>query len=110
MAMTEDTTPPGWDVALAALAEDEYRRKQGPLKLNDFRRLATEYRIRFDDIMVTLFQLVRHGRWRYLDGSGAPLELADDTLDRLYVNRRLQEVDLQDYDGSWEPLTRAAAG
>lgn len=108
--MTDETTPPKWDVALAALAEDEYRRKQASLKLNDFRRLATEYRIRFDDIMVTLFELVRHGHWRYLDREGAPVELPDDTLDRLYVNRRLQEVDLQDYDGSWEPLTRAASG
>lgn len=108
--MSDQNTAPKWDVALAALAEDEHGKKQAPLKLNDFRRLATEYRIRFDDIMVTLFELVRHGRWRYLDRDGNPVDLPADTLDRLYVNRRLQEVDLQDFDGGWEPLTRAAAG
>ncbi|HSH28292.1 MAG TPA: hypothetical protein VK971_00170 [Thiohalobacter sp.] len=107
--MSDQNTAPKWDVALAALAADAYGTKQAPLKLNDFRRLATEHRIRFDDLMMTLFELLRHGRWRYLDRNGNPVDLPADTLDRLYVNRRLQEVDLQDFDGGWEPLTRAAA-
>lgn len=101
--MTQKIETPKWDVALAALVRDDYDRKETPLKINDFRRLATEHRIRFDDIMVTMFELVIHGEWRYLDASGAEAELTPDTLEKLYVNRRLQEVDLQDYDGGWEP-------
>ncbi|HFD80203.1 MAG TPA: hypothetical protein ENK05_07430 [Gammaproteobacteria bacterium] len=95
---------PKWDVALASLALDEQRRKTTPLTLEDFGRLASEYRIRLDDIMETMFLLVIHGQWEYLDASGKAQALDRQTLDRLYVKGRLAADDLAAFDGGWRPL------
>ncbi|VAW83101.1 hypothetical protein MNBD_GAMMA13-1716, partial [hydrothermal vent metagenome] len=65
-----DTARPKWDVALAALATDQYRKKTAPLSLDDFYTLADEHAIRLDDIMETLFLLVIHGEWIYADSHG----------------------------------------
>ncbi len=95
---------PDWDIAIANLANDTFSSKGASLKLIDFKKLATDYNIRLDDIMITMFQLVIHGEWRYSDKDGAPQTITQETLDNLYVNRRLTELDLQDFSGSWEPL------
>jgi hypothetical protein len=101
--MPSDDNAPKWDVALASLAGDEYRRKSTPLTLDDFHRLAREHAIRLDDIMETLFLLAINGEWKYLDASGAEQTLTQETLDSLYVKRRLSETDLRSFDGGWMP-------
>jgi len=99
MELLEDV--PVWDVALAALARDEYKNRGAPLRLEDFRRLAEHYGIRFDDIMATLFELVIHGEWRYQAPDGQAI--TRDALDRLYVNGRLHAKDLAGFSGEWRP-------
>lgn len=94
---------PAWDVALAALAAEEYRRKDAPLTLDDFQQLARQHAIRLDDIMETLFLLTINGEWTYSDRDGRPVEMTRETLDNLYVKRRLSEQDLQAFDGGWRP-------
>lgn len=93
-----------WDVALEALAREECRRLGRALRLEDFRRLAQVHAIRLDDIMVTMFELVIQGEWIYRDADGHAQTFDRDTLDGLYVNRRLQEQDLQAFTGSWQAL------
>jgi hypothetical protein len=102
MANNEENMPK-WDVALAALAADEFRRKGGPLTQDDFRALARQHAIRLDDIMETLFLLAINGEWTYLDSAGRAQPLDQETLDGLYVKRRLSEKDLAAFDGSWRP-------
>lgn len=107
MTATEQTNEnidiPEWDVALAGLAEETFSTKGSGLKLIDFKKLAADYNIRLDDIMITMFQLVIHGEWTYENKDGKPQDITQDTLDNLYVNRRLTELDLQDFTGSWQP-------
>jgi len=98
---------PRWDVALAALARQEYAKLGRPLRLVDFHRLASEYAIRFDDIMDTLFKLVIQGEWRYRDRQGMSHAITQATLDNLYVERRLRAEDLQVFDGEWSPSLSA---
>jgi hypothetical protein len=94
---------PKWDVALASLARDSYDHKGGPLSLEDFRSLARHHAMRFDDIMETMFLLVIHGEWAYRDRLGQLQQLDQQTLDNLYVKRRLSEQDVAAFDGGWEP-------
>jgi len=95
---------PKWDIALAALAREEHDKLGKPLHLQDFQRLAGEYAIRLDDIMVTMFQLVIHGEWEYRDAAGGLAPLTQETLDGLFVNRRLREEDLRGFAGAWTPV------
>ncbi|HFQ91729.1 MAG TPA: hypothetical protein ENK29_02480 [Chromatiales bacterium] len=94
---------PKWDVALEALARETCQHLERPLNQLDVRRLARQYAIRFDDIMITLFELVIHGKWVYLDETGKPREITREVLDGLYVNGRLEERDLVDFAGGWRP-------
>ena len=103
MHKSSDETPQ-WDVALAALAREECAKCDRPLRIEDFRRLATQHAIRFDDIMETMFKLVIHGAWQYRDVQGVSRVITQQTLDGLYVNRRLRAQDMQGYDGAWAPL------
>jgi len=102
MASNQDM--PKWDVALAALARDAFQKKAAPLVLDDFRHLASEHAIRFDDIMESMFQLAINGEWKYTDISGSERVLDQATLDGLYVKRRLSEEDLSAFDGNWQPV------
>jgi len=101
--MPSEESMPKWDVALAALASNDYKQKAAPLTLDDFHQLASEHAIRLDDIMETLFLLAIHGEWRYTDASGNEQQLDQATLDNLYVKRRLSETDLATFDGDWQP-------
>ncbi len=101
--MPSNQNMPKWDVALAALADDEFRKKAGPLTLDDFRNLAKEHAIRLDDIMETMFLLAINKAWVYADRDGKEQALEQDTLDALYVKRRLSEQELATFDGSWQP-------
>jgi hypothetical protein len=101
--MPSNQDMPKWDVAIAALASDQYRKKAGPLTLDDFRSLARKHAMRLDDIMETMFLLAINGEWEYADAAGKKQPLDQDTLDGLYVKRRLTEEDLNLFDGSWQP-------
>ncbi|MFQ5487468.1 MAG: hypothetical protein ACE5ET_03355 [Gammaproteobacteria bacterium] len=94
---------PKWDVALEALVKEEFQRLGRPLDNADFRRLANQYAIRFDDIMATLFELAIAQCWEYLEMGGGCREITRDLVERLYVNGRLDERDLRDFSGGWRP-------
>ena len=79
--MAADDNKPKWDVALASLANDVYRRKGERLSLDDFHDLAREHSIRLDDIMETIFLLSIHGQWTYFDSAGKEQPLDQATLD-----------------------------
>jgi hypothetical protein len=104
MASNQDM--PKWDVAIASMAQDQFRKKKYPLTLDDFRSLAREHAMRLDDIMETMFLLAIHGEWEYSDASGEIQPLAQETLDGLYVKRRLSEEDLSSFDGNWKPASQ----
>lgn len=95
---------PQWDVALEALTREECQHLGRPINQLDVRRLARQYAIRFDDIMITLFELVIHGKWVYLDEAGCAQEITREVLDDLYVNGRLEERDLVAFSGGWRPV------
>ena len=94
---------PKWDVAIASMANEHYHKKTSPLTLDDFRSLAIEHAMRLDDIMETMFLLAIHGEWIYTDSKGQPQSLDQQTLDGLYVKRRLSDADLAAFDGNWRP-------
>lgn len=101
MSLNEDM--PKWDVALAALAGDEFRKKASPLTLNDFRSLAKEHAIRLDDIMETMFLLAVNKEWVYTDRTGKKQAFDQDTLEALNNKRRLSEKNLGTFVGVWQP-------
>lgn len=102
--MPSNENEPKWDVALASFANDEYRKKSAPLTLDDFRVLARENAMRLDDIMETIFLLTIHKQWKYLDRTGKEQHIDQETLDNLYVKRRLSDQDLSVFDGGWQPV------
>ena len=102
--MSSNEDKPKWDVALAALARDAFQTNAAPLVLDDFRHLASEHAIRFDDIMESMFQLAINGKWKYTDSSGNEQTIDQATLDSLYVKRSLSEEDLSAFDGGWQPV------
>jgi len=96
---TPDVDVPAWDVALANLAREEFGKKGAPLTMDDFTRLAKEYTIRLDDIMVTMFEMVIAGEWKY-EGEQT---IERKTLNDLYVGGRLHAKDLEPFTGGWSP-------
>ena len=99
----DQTNPTKWDVALEALAKEEAKLLSRDLQIDDFVKLAREHAIRFDDIMVTMFELVLQGHWAYLDESSNIKKISRDEINNLYVNGRLNDKDVQEYDGYWRP-------
>ena len=98
-----DEEVPKWDIALAALATEEASILGQGLMVKDFHRLAEEHVIRFDDIMVTMFELVIQGEWKYQDADGVETPITRDDVDKLYVGGRLAEADVMQYFGLWSP-------
>ncbi len=99
-----DEEIPKWDIALAALAREDFEKGGRNLTLADFRRQASEHAIRFDDIMVTVFELCIQGEWQYQDAEGRDRAITRDEVNNLYIGGRLAEKDVADYTGSWYPL------
>lgn len=97
------TVVPTWDVALAALALEESEKLGRGLRLEDFKRLSKQYAIRFDDMMVTVFELVVQGEWRYEDPENVKVIVSRDEVEKLYVGGRLAEADVNQYIGLWLP-------
>ena len=98
-----DEEVPKWDIALAALASEEAEKMGQGLMVKDFHRLAEEHVIRFDDIMVTMFELVIQGEWKYQDTDGSERVFTRDEVDNLYVGGRIAETDVMQYLGLWSP-------
>jgi len=92
---------PKWDVALEALVKEEQHKLGRPLTLEDFRRLAQHYTIRLDDIMVTLFELCIHGRWRY---EGADHRITRELLEEVTAAGRIKDEDLKGFKGGWRAV------
>jgi len=101
---TSDIEVPKWDIALANLARDVYARDDVALTLADFRNLAGQYAIRFDDIMATMLEMVVEGEWEYLNTAGNLQPISREDVDALYVNGRLNETDLREFAGAWRPV------
>ena len=99
-----DEEIPKWDIALAALAKEEAGKLGHGLRIADFQRLAAEHAIRFDDIMVTMFELVIQGEWRYEYPDNVTRAISHDEVEKLYVGGRLAEADVNEYVGLWSPL------
>ncbi|MEK7322695.1 MAG: hypothetical protein AABZ84_06420 [Pseudomonadota bacterium] len=95
---------PKWDVALAALMREEYQKTGNALKVDDLRRLATEYAIRFDDIVVTAFELCLYDEWQYHAANGTLREMNREIFEELTSAGRLKDRDLVGFDGGWSPL------
>lgn len=100
---------PKWDVALEALAKEEAEKLGRPLAMQDFKRLGLEYKIRFDDLMATLHQLVTNEVWEQVgvDAKGKPVSAA--ILQDLFVFNRLDEKVADKYAVTWHPVDRSGA-
>ena len=98
-----DEEVPKWDIALAALAKEEAEKLGHGLRIADFQRLASEHAIRFDDIMVTMFELVINKEWRYEYPDGVEKSITRDEVEKLYVGGRLADADVIEYVGLWLP-------
>jgi hypothetical protein len=99
-----DEEVPKWDIALAALVKEETEKLDKGLRIAEFKRLAEEYAIRFDDIMVTMFELVINKEWRYEHPDGVERAISRDEVEKLYVGGRLVEADVNTYVGLWIPV------
>ena len=96
---------PKWDVALEALVKEEYQKLARPLHLEDFQRLAQQYTIRLDDIMVTMFELCIQGLWQYRGHDGKPHEITRELLQEMTAGGRLKDEDLRNFPGGWTSLS-----
>ena len=99
-----DESIPKWDVALEALLRETCQKKGAPLDVHDVFRLSQEYRIRFDDLMTTLFELTLYDRWQYRDEDGHIRKMSHGELERVRGTGRLDQQDLARLVGRWEPL------
>lgn len=102
-----DEEIPKWDIALAALANEIAENSGKVLTLEDFKQIAQKYAIRFDDIMVTMFELCIHEQWQYQDAEGNDRVISREEVDNLYVGGRLADADVAAYTGNWRPLKPA---
>ena len=94
---------PKWDVALESLINEEYKKTGRPLSIKDFQRLATEYTIRFDDIMATLAQLCLNDKWSF-EGTGPEgNRVGTEIIDGLFPYGRLEERVAKKFSVSWSP-------
>ena len=98
-----DEEVPKWDIALAALAKEEVDKLGHGLRIAEFQRLASDHAIRFDDIMVTMFEMVINNEWRYEYPDGVEKPISRDEVEKLYVGGRLADADVIEYVGLWSP-------
>jgi len=97
------SNPPKWDVALEALAKEEAKKLARELTIDDFLQLSREHAIRFDDIMVTMFELVLNEHWGYMNANHETQKITRSDVNALYVNGRLNDKDVQEFNGYWAP-------
>lgn len=94
---------PKWDIALEALVNDEHRRLRRPLGLDDLRRLGQTHQIRFHDIMATMYQLEKHGKWAHQGRDDGDRATGGSDLDALYDHGRLDEDLAERFSVTWAP-------
>ncbi len=99
-----DEAVPEWDVALEALIREEYHKLDRPLVLADFQRLSRKFAIRYDDMMVTLFELVIRGRWAYFDEQGVSVPITREQFEQLRRNGRIEFADIRSFRGDFRAL------
>ncbi|MCB1754372.1 MAG: hypothetical protein KDJ38_02550 [Gammaproteobacteria bacterium] len=102
--MQADDDMPRWDEAIAGMVKEEFRNKNAPLVMTDFRRLAKDYDFRLDDIMETMFLMVMHEAWAYQASASDQKELTHETLIEYCTKKRLSEDDLKVFNGTWMPI------
>lgn len=90
-----------WDIALAALVTEEYQNKGTALTVEHFNQLSHRHKIRFDDIMATVFELTIQNEWQY--SNNKEQVITRKTLDELYINGRLKQDDVEAFTGEWCP-------
>jgi len=103
-----DELVPLWDVALESLLQEVAKRGVGVLTVGDIVYLAQQYNIRFDDLMVTLFELVLQEQWQYCDASGEVQPITRADVNALFVNGRIYPDDMSGFTGTWRPRNEAA--
>jgi len=94
---------PKWDVALEALLRETCEHKGKPLDVRDIHRLSQQYMIRFDDLMITLLELVALEFWQYRDEGGVARTLSRDDVDRIRGEGRFDVQDIDRLTGWWQP-------
>lgn len=99
--MSADFDKPKWDVALEALLNEEYEKRQTALMVEDLQRLAVLHSIRFDDILDTLMIMCVDGAWQYKTAQGVAQPLTQDDYDTLFENGRTTDEGVAHYSGSW---------
>lgn len=99
---------PKWDVALEAVAKDKFEKMGRPMNLEDFKDLGQEYKIRFDDMMHTLCQLVTQGEWTQQGFDAQDKPVADEDLSELFVYNRLDEEIAEKYKVLWQPASTSS--
>ncbi len=95
---------PKWDVALEAIAKEKYQQLGRPMDLADFKQLGHEYKVRFDDLMHSLCQLVKYEAWSQQGFDEQGNVLSDDKLESLFVYNRLDEKIAEQYAVKWQPV------
>ncbi|KAF0191511.1 MAG: hypothetical protein FD165_1845 [Gammaproteobacteria bacterium] len=94
---------PQWDVAIESLINEEYSKLGRPLGVEDFQRLGTDYKIRFDDIMATLAQLCLHDEWIFEGEDGRGKTIGREIIEELFPYGRLEERLAKKYAVIWLP-------
>lgn len=101
MELHSDETPK-WDVALAALLNEEHAKKNAGLVLDDLQSMAKQHGIRFDDIMDTLLIMCAEHAWEYQDKNGLIKPICHADIDELFSHGRLREEDVNAFIGTWQ--------
>lgn len=100
-----DEPVPAWDVALEGLLREEHARRRSGLTVEHIEQLCVQYRIRFDDMMHTLFELTVRGRWRYLPEPDVIAQVTRQDVDALWSEGRLfPERARAHYPGAWRAV------
>jgi len=103
-----DEIVPLWDVALESLLREVAARGVGALTVSDIVHLAQQHNIRFDDLIVTLFELVFQEQWQYCDANGDAQHITRADVSALFVNGRVYPDDMGGFTGSWRPRNEVA--
>ncbi len=92
-----------WDIALEALLNETFS-KNHRIDLEILSQLSKQFSIRFEDLVVTLFELTFCEQWQYMDINGTPQMLKHQDLDKLYLKSRIYLASASHLTGYWQPL------
>ncbi len=95
---------PKWDVAIEGMVNEENKKKNRPLSLEDFKGLAKAYDFRLDDIFETVLLMVKHGVWAYDANPADQKKLDHETLIEYCIKKRIKDEELEVFQGDWSPI------